>query len=270
MNEIDSRLSDGIHFDVPFEEYLLLPYMSQSTLKEGRRSMAHLLAAMDGDRVKVPTDDMVLGSALHTCFLEPDEAAKRIVVWTKGRRYGNLWKAFKAEHAGKVIITDNQQEQLSGMIASLRLHPEVARWVSGIQGVEVSAIGMVNGLRMRGRCDALTADPLIDLKKVSDGATYKMLRTINEFGYDIQGSIYCRLFERERFMLICVEDAPPYDVIPYELSAARLRKGRREADELIERVLECKASGVWPGRATAPIMLDLQEWETKNDIIFGE
>jgi exodeoxyribonuclease VIII len=263
-------LRNGLHLDVPFEEYLRWPIMSQSTLKEGRRSMAHLKANMDGERKMVPTDNMLIGSALHCCFLEPDQAEKRVITWTGGARRGKEWLAFKEEHASKIILTENMGDKLAGMLASLRKHPEVKRWLSKIESVETSAIGDVHGLRMKGRCDALTPDPLIDLKKVSDGDPHKFTRTIGTYGYHVQAAIYTQLFQRDRFMLITVEDDAPYSVCPYELSPAWIRQGDKEASELIEKVIWCQEHGDWPGRSDVPVTLELPEWMAESQVTFGD
>lgn len=251
---------DGLHLGVPFPDYANWPLMSQSTLKEGRKSMAHLYSALVRERVKVPTGEMTLGSALHTAFLEPEQAAERIAVWEGGTRRGKEWEAFKTEHAAHIILTETQAEQLDGMTNSLRRHPEVCKWRRKIQSVETSCVGMVNGLRMKGRCDALTADPLIDLKKVADGDHRKMINSVLNYGYHLQGWIYGQLFQRDRFMLITVEDEPPYDVCAFELSSAFLRAGKREASSIIERFIECEKTGVWPGRSMEPVELQIPTW----------
>lgn len=265
------NLRDGLHLGIDFETYLHWPFYSQSVLKEGRHSPAHLRAAWEGERVKVPTDDMILGTALHTVFLEPDLAAAKIVVWDAigagGRslaRWGKQWNDFRAENFGKIILTEGQRQKVQGMVASLRHHPEVKKWRGRMEAVEVSAIGLVHGLRMKGRCDALTTDPLIDLKKVANADPRRIVNAVSDYGYDIQGYVYTQLFHRERWLLLCVEDEPPYDVTPYELSPAYLRVGKDKTLRLIERVLECEATGVWPGRSDVPVLLDPPEWEMKE------
>ncbi len=264
-------MKDGIYLNIPFGEYLQWPIMSQSTLKEGQKSMAHLRAAMLKERVKIPTDDMTLGSALHTAFLEPNEAKDRIAVFTGSARRGKEWEAFREDNAKRIILTANQNTQLVGMVESLRRHPEVCRWVDKIQSVETSVIGDVHGLRMKGRCDAFTTEPMIDLKKVADGDTGKFTRDAIKWGYHVQAFVYSELFGRSRFMLITVEDEPPYDVCPYEMSPGMIRQGEREAGAIIKQVLECQETGVWPGRSNVPVMLELPEWAaTEPEIIYSE
>ncbi len=260
MPTLATSIEDGIYYDIPFDEYLLWPVLSQSTLKEGRESMAHLKAAIDGERVKEVTDDMALGTAMHTAFLEPELAAGKTVLWKGGTRRGGAWDEFEAEHAGKVILTPVMNTQLIGMVRSLRLHPFVKQWRNQIEATEVSIVGEVCGVQMKSRCDAVTPEPLVDLKKVRSTRPEKIMRTVLEFGYHIQAWIYREQFGRERFVILCVEDKPPHDVVPFELSPAMLRFGGKLAAELLEQYQNCLASGVWPGRADSVVQLEAPNW----------
>lgn len=248
------------HHDIRFADYLRWPYLSQSTLKEGRLSMAHLKAALDGERVKVPTDDMLLGSALHCAFLEPELMLDQVVKWSGKRRFGKEWDEFAAENATKIILTDDMHARLIRMVQSLRKHARVREWLGRIEATEVCAVGEVRGVTMKGRCDALTVDPLVDLKKVRSCDERTVRSTILQFGYHIQGWIYRELFNRSRFLLLCVEDQEPFDVVAFELSDSFLRLGQREAEELIDQYKECEASGVWPGRATDVVTIEPPAW----------
>lgn len=263
MPELDkpkTTPAPGIYPNIDFSEYLAWPLLSQSTLKEGRQSMAHLKAAMDGERDKAPTDDMVLGTALHTAFLEPELMADQVVKWKGGTRNGKAWDAFKSEHSGKVILTPVMHEKLIGMTRALRNNKHIRQWLGKIEHTEVAAVGDVCGVRMKGRCDALTPDPLIDLKKVNSYAAQDLQRHAYRFGYHIQGAIYCKLYNRERFWLATVEDTAPFDVVVYELSESMLRRGEIEANDLLERYAECMETGHWPGRGEEIVTLDEPGW----------
>lgn len=258
----------GIHLDVPFSEYLRWPLLSQSTLKEGRNSMAHLKARLDGERHKAPTDDMVLGSALHTCFLEPELASQRIAVWeSDGPRRGKAWDEFCLDNPGRFLLTKDMSKKLIGMVRSLRRHKCVREWLGKIEHTEVSIVGEVHGVPMKGRCDALTTDPLVDLKKVQSGDLYLFRKNALSFGYDIQAYTYSQMFDRERFMLITVEDFPPYDVVPYEFSPAMLRVGKRETIRLLEDYKRCLETKQWPGRSAEVVELEPPEYALRGSTI---
>lgn len=258
-------IKPGIYPNVPFEDYLTWPFWSQSSLKAGQKSMAHAKQMRDDGFSKPPTDFMLLGSALHTAFLEPELLIERVVLWDGARRAGKEWQAFKAENEGRIILTAGLHEKLVGMVRAMRKHGFVRKWSSAIEDVEVSAVGDVHGLQMKGRADAMTHEPLVDIKKVQSCNVRRITSTVLDFGYHIQAFIYQTLFNRDRFVLLCVEENPPYDVVPYEFSPALLRRGEREGVALIEQILECEQTGVWPGRSSEIVMLELPEWAESSD-----
>jgi hypothetical protein len=249
----------GLIFDLPFADYLQIPAWSQSTIKQGQRSMLHAKAAYDDAVGKEPTDAMLLGSAVHTTFLEPELATEAVAVWPK-RRAGKEWEAFRADNADKTILTETQHAHLVGMVRQLRKHPEVKRWLGKIDAVEASAVADVNGVRCKGRADALTSDPLIDLKTVADGDIRKFTNNAYDFGYHIQAALYRRLFDRSDFVLMTVESSPPYDVVPYRMTPMLLAKGDEILDRLLEKIAKCEKDGHWPGRSDSIKPLNLPAW----------
>lgn len=245
VNETD--YSPGIYHGITFTDYQRWPLMSQSVLKCGKQSMKHLKCALDGQREFVSTDDMLLGSALHTAFLEPAEFPNRVALWEGGRRYGKEWDAYCNENASKVILTQGYHEKLCGMVAALRADRRIQEWAGRVEGVEVSCVGNICGVPFKGRVDAITADPIWDLKKTVKMDDHSINSTIKNFGYHIQAHCYRKLFGRDRFCLAFVEDSPPFDVRVVELSPAWLRIGRDDTNALLGRYLHCVEHNKWPG-----------------------
>ena len=250
-------MSPELHLNMPFEEYRKVKRVSQSTLKHGRTSMRHLKHAMDNPGET--TDAMRLGSALHCACLEPALMADEVAVW-KQRRAGEEWKAFESDNEHRIILTETQYGLLKGMASALRQHPVFREWIGRIQEVEVSAFATLEGVECKGRTDALTDEPLIDLKSTGDLDIGRFIRTTISLGYDIQGALYTRLFERERFMLLVVESKPPYDVVAFELKQSQLDAGWRGftnryadhvlgAKELLHLYKQCEEQNYWPGRS---------------------
>ncbi|HDZ21955.1 hypothetical protein LCGC14_0568760 [marine sediment metagenome] len=254
--------SPGVYPHVPFEQYLAWDLPSQSILKAMRQSPAHYRAARAGIATVKVTDDMTLGSALHTVFLEPELAMEAVTIWRGKARRGAEWDGFKDENDGKYILTMVQHEKLVGMSRSLRAHQFVREWTGRMEATEVSVVGEAHGLLMKARVDALTDEPLVDLKKVRSCDERTITRTILDFGYHVQAYIYATLFKRDRFVLLCVEADEPYDVVPFELSPAFLREGEREAKRLIGKVLACERASNWPGRSDSavPVLLEPPDW----------
>lgn len=259
----------GIYEGVPLDVYLAWDLLSRSALAEGRQSMAHLNAGRQGERAKKVTDEMLLGSALHTAILEPEIALDRTVKWTGERRAGEAWNEFRVAHAGKTILTAAMYDKLQGMVRSLRRHPGAREWFAQVERTELSAVGLVNGVMMKGRSDGLTPDAVIDLKKVACGAERSMRKAVIEYGYDLQSYVYRRVFGRERFVLITVEDTPPYDVVPYEFAPALLSLGEAEATKLLDQFKFCTERGHWPGRSDVTVPLEPPEWALTDEIDWG-
>lgn len=257
-------MKPGLYENIPFQTYLNWEVMSQSTLKAGMNSMSHLKAALAGERTKVVTDAMQLGTALHCAFLEPELMPDKVVRWDGGTRRGEKWNGFCDEHEGKVILTPIMYEKLVGMVRSLRKHPEIKRWANVIETTELSAVGEVNGLLMKGRADALTPDPLFDLKKTTSTDPRAITNTVLSFGYHIQGAVYRQLFNRDRMILAFIEETPPYDVVPYELSPAFLRLGKKIVDELTTAYLACEKSDWWPGRSDDVVLIEPPDWAVSD------
>lgn len=254
------QFEPGIYHDVPFPTYLSWPLLSQSTLKLARPPKGTMkLARHYFDHPKEPTDLMLLGKALHVVFLEP-EMPERVILWDGERRTGKAWEAFKAEHADKVILTKGFYAKLQGMVRSMRQTECVRAWTRRIEAVEVSAVKEIDGVLCKCRCDGLTDEPLIELKKVSAVDKYTLTKTINEFGYHLQAAMQLYMFERTKFRLICVEDSPPYDCVEVEIDRDALVKGWKDIRALIRRWKECEQTGVWPGMSDEPIQVTLPEW----------
>lgn len=263
------QATPGIHESVRFWDYLDWPQPSQTSLKAMRESPLAYKAARDGERYITQTDAMTLGSALHTAFLEPETMPDHVIKWTGGRRAGEKWNEFCAEHRDKYILTPAMHETLVGMVQGLRRHPFVREWASKIEATEVSVVGDVHGLEMKGRADALTNDSLVDVKSAADLDERKILYAIKDFGYHVQGSVYRKLFNRDRFVLLFVEKTPPFDVVPVELSPGFLRVGDFLVEQWIEKIAECEASGVWPGRSDKIVTVEPPEWMVPMDMATG-
>lgn len=263
----------GIYPNVRFEDYLKWPIMSQSTLKEGGEdgSMAALKAAIDGERRIVPTDDMLLGSALHVGFLEPEKLAEKVAVWTGDRRYGKTWDAFAAEHAHQTILTRERFNTMQGMVESMWAHPWVQSITPRVTGTEVAVVGDVHGVTMKARADALVPDEdlIVDVKKVRRGTARAVLNATLDYGYHWQAYVYTKLFGMSRFLLLTVESDPPYDVVPYELAPQFIRAGMREVIPVLDQLKFAQRTGKWPGRSDDIVMLDAPEFLIEDGDVAG-
>lgn len=267
----DNIPDEGLYQDVPFADYLAWNLPSQSSIKAGRITMAHLKAALDGERTVKVTDDMTLGAALGVAFLEPAQMATRVVLWDGGIRRGKEWDAFRLEHAGKAILTENMYRKLDGMVKSLRRNAAVRKWVSTIEAVEVSVVGKIEGVKVKGRCDALPATgPIVDIKKVTSCDDRTIAAVVERLGYFIQGALYRKLFNRRGFELLCVEGTYPHDVRRVTFTEDYLSDGLDTVTGILNGMKHCQQTGIWPGYGDEPLELDIPAWRDAGFTIEGE
>ena len=188
------------YLDVPFADYLAWPEISQSNIKDARTSM--LLMKHFKDNPKPQTDAMALGSAIGYAFLEPELLIDKVVHWKGKMRFGKEWDEFKASHPNEVILPSASYANLKGMIKALRSHPEIKAWTAASGNTEVSRVCETMSVRIKGRADKLTDDAVFDLKSSGEDLDEERFANhIIKMGYHIQGAIYCKIFQRSRFIL---------------------------------------------------------------------
>lgn len=79
-----------------------------------------------------------IGTYFHTAVLEPHLLDDECAVYTGAIRRGKEWDAFKAEHAGKAIITSTEHEGAVKMIEAVKASPVAMSFLDGFDR-EVSA-----------------------------------------------------------------------------------------------------------------------------------
>lgn len=231
------------------DNYFDIPAMSQSTLKQGRKSMAALRdAQLNGIKV---SPAMELGSAVHLGVLEPHLAKDEIIV-SDVRRGTKAWKALIEEHPDKIVLKPKQHEKYTGMVEAVQKYAPWRVLSSYIQCVEQAAFGRIGSLLCKGKCDALTCLEVIDLKTVNEfvigeppPSEDKMLWLCKERGYDIQAAMYCELFDRPSFRVVFICSDSPWcaDVV---LPRDMIEKATDEMLCLIDQYQQCLKTDVWP------------------------
>ncbi len=87
-------------------------------------------------RESMPAFDV--GTYFHTAILEPHNLEKECIVYPGAKRMGNAWETFKAEHAGKAIITTGDLTKAETLIKAIKESPVAMSYLEG-GSAEVSA-----------------------------------------------------------------------------------------------------------------------------------
>lgn len=266
----------GIYRDVPAAEYHSWDAVSSTFLKAFRHNPASALVPFE------PTEDMLVGSAIHSWVLEGEEAFRReyAVLFESDlnkntNEYKGLKRAFLAENEGKVILPALHRgtrlwDVLVGVKASLDAHP-MASAILKEGSQELSLVWDDEcGARCKARIDHEPGQKvLVDLKKTSD--VTRFAHQIVDLGYWVQSGTYCRGarangMEVDTFVFIAVESEPPFAVSVGYLSPDFLAAGVAEAGRLIGLVHECRQANSFPPYRIPPHIHSLSQL-TPRDLL---
>lgn len=268
-------LPAGATLNIPFADYLQLPGESASRLKHLLRSpMAyhwHLLNPSDS------TPSQSLGTAVHTAILEPAKMKTDYVLWEGGTRRGKAWDEFESMNAGKTILKPEEFDVVREMRRNVVNFDPAKRYLQE-GAAEVTLQAQMLGRAFRGRIDWLTtADGrtvLVDLKTTKDIRPFKFGADAFRYGYHIQFALYCDLWhaltgENPGFVVLAVENVPPYEPAVFEVPEEVIERGREEYTRLVQLLGECEAANHWPPAAEAEQRLTLPSYayeQEDNDI----
>jgi hypothetical protein len=248
-----------------FEEYLAIPRVNFSTLKEMRKSPKHYLFALSNPRED--TVRLALGRAAHTSVLEPDRFAVDYAVFRGNRRAGKDWDAFCAANKDRTILRLSEYATALSMRDAVRAHPVAGKILrAGFPEQTITWTDPETGVECKCRIDWLSpgAGCFADLKTTADGDAERFGALSARYGYHLQAAFYRRGLLANGLDLpakiIAVEAAEPHDVAVFGVDEDALYAGDEEVGELLRRVAECRESGRWPGRYEVEERLALPSW----------
>ena len=177
---------------------------------------------------------MSLGTALHAAMLEPENDLAQAVVQPDIDKRTKLGKeehaAFSAAHLGRCIITQEQAENLDGMVIACLKDWRIKHALSACKRREVSVFGSIGGHPAKARLDAWNGHGMVlDLKTTRDLAC-DFEKSIANFGYGLQAAWYREVlrsvFASEgrlmpddfSFVFLVVETAFPHGTAVYRMS----------------------------------------------------
>lgn len=263
----------SVEYGVSFEDYAQREGVNLSRLKHMDESPAHYLAA---PRIE-PTDAMELGTATHIAILEPDRLSEAVAFWDEGdgprakARKGKEWEAFKAEHAGKVLLRTRDQRPIEQMALAVQRHPDARRLVEGLRTeVVYEWTDEPTGIRCKGRVDGRKPGITVDLKTSRSLNAYAFGSQAAKLMYHVQAAHYWEGVkavdgENSRYFILAVENVEPYDVGVFRVDPATLRLGRDKRRELMSKLARCLEANEWPGRYPEAVDLDLPSWVWPDD-----
>lgn len=265
----------GLHPHLAAEQYHQreLGVVSKSALDLVHRSPAHYLAWVKGELPDEETPALTFGRAFHCAILEPDVFASTYAaepVFGDCRLKANkaARDEWRAEHAGRELISFDDHTTLLGMAAAVRKHPLASKMIrDGRSELTVSWKDPDTGLRCKSRADYYVPKlgMVADVKSTLNASPEEFKRSVVKYRYHVQDALYRAGFAEagepvQHFVFIAIEKAPPYAVAIYSLEEEGIGRGYSAARRDMETLAECVERNVFPGYAPGIQSLELPPW----------
>jgi hypothetical protein len=249
-------LKDGVYTGMSWDDYCAIDALNGSKLIHMRKSPYHYKFMLDNP--EPPTPSMILGTATHRMILEPERVGD-FAVWgeleqEKVRR-GRVWDEFQEDHAGKMIVTKGQRDEMVGMAVAARKHVPIMKYANAKGHSEVTLVWTdpVSGRRMKGRIDKLIPDKhiIFDLKTCRSCDKYRFGGQAYSLGYHIKMAMYWNGYKtligtEPTMKLGAVESKKPHESAVYRITSDVLLQGFDELDALLRKLAGCEETNEWP------------------------
>ncbi len=258
--------------DLTFSEYCAIDRVNFSRLKAMAYSPAHYRVNYRRD-----TPALGIGRLIHMAVLEPEEFADSTIMWTGGMTSGkdprpttnkrsNAYKAFciEANAAGKVVIDAADRELCLRVADAVHGHPAAHRHLSdGVAELTVEWTHPI-GIECKSRLDYLGLS-LVDLKSSADVRPSQFGKAAHRYNYHAQAAMYqdaAKALQGDPppVVIIAVEKAPPFDVVPYVVPDEAIAAGRSLYQDWMVQLARCLETDSWPGMCPSEAELELPQW----------
>lgn len=211
-----------------------------------------------------PTDDLIVGSALHKVVLEPTTWDKEFIVLppnvdrrTKAGK--EAYEAFIATVGDRQVITQEQFETIIAMKEAINANKYAVALLQGTHEQSMYAVDELTGenIKTRPDCWRKIGDRLVitDLKSCRSALSDDFMRDVVKYAYDLQAYMYCMNaskvlgipIENIDFVFICVQKSEPHLINILQADQYVLERGEALFREYIGTYKECKETGEWWG-----------------------
>ncbi|HEY2566533.1 MAG TPA: PD-(D/E)XK nuclease-like domain-containing protein [Candidatus Aquirickettsiella sp.] len=254
----DKSIKPGL-YDLSIEDYHRGLGISRSGLMEFKRSPYHYwYKYLNPDYQPEPaTTAQILGNALHTYVLEPNEFEKRYFViseFNKTTKEGKArWQQIQFELGNREILSFHQYQTLQHMTASLQKHKLAMQLIENAE-IEQSLYWTDPdaGILCKCRPDILRCNLICDLKTAQDGSPRSFQYAVFNYGYHIQAVMIQEAIKQLKqtvikdFLFLVIEKSAPYAISIYQLDEASIEQGRHEFKQLLMRYKHCLETNEWP------------------------
>jgi len=191
-----------------------------------------------------------------------------------GHRRGASYKEWVKEYEGsglELLTPSEYTERYSAftdIVGNIKAH-EIARMfvvdipaqVEGAWNQQYAWYEEMHDLEMRCELDIRGCDWVIDVKTCQDNTERGFMRSVIDYGYDLQAYVYLSNFTDHRFAWVAIKSSPPYSVECYTASESLLELGRQKFEAYARHYRECRETKSWRSAThNQLITVDAPEW----------
>lgn len=247
--------TEGI--DIEHDDYHKSAGVSNSSLKVFRQDVRkyhwrYVLGNFDQER----KDYFDFGSAVHDMALLGSAARVALipddVLDARGAKRGKAWKEFESEHAGWLLLKQDEFTAVSNCVAAIYDHPSADALLSrpGTAEAMYAATDEALGLLLKCKPDKLSGSVICDIKTTGDASPEGFAKSIVSYDYDCQAYFYKRVLSMlghdiNEFVFIAVEKTPPYCVGVYTIDRGDMQTAETLVETALFDLAERHRSGNW-------------------------
>ena len=281
-------MTANIIHDLPAEEYHRSEGLSASTVKTmAMKTPAEARYAFDNPK---DGDHFLLGTLTHAMILEPDKIETAYMVVQKFPRRSaaekERWAEYEAEAKaqGKILVREGETGEMDlarAMRDAVHASPDARELLKvGHPEVSLYAEDPDTGMMLKSREDWMPDSNLVVDLKTAKNPGRGFANDAYKLGYHVGAYHYCRVRQlvnraslagggdgpsyRPEYRWIVVGSAAPHLVSVYEPDEDMKRIGEAHWRRGRDRLIECRASGQWPGLPEGVTAIGPPSWAMRD------
>lgn len=243
--------------DLPAEQYHAIEALSSTVARD--LLSASPMHALHRKQHREETQAMRLGTALHAAVLEPERRMIAVAPHVDRRtKEGKArYEEFLLSSEGKITLTAEQGELLSGMLCGIRRCKSALALLEAAPTRELSLFARdpVTNVLCKARLDAISVPEkfIVDVKSTSGLATRgEFERTMSTRGYGFQAAFYMHVaallgFEVDAFAFVVVESEFPHECAVFMLQPEVIDLYMPQVTKAMRTYARCIGKAEWPG-----------------------
>lgn len=245
-----NKLQLGLNLNISNEAYHSdREYISSSGLKKILYSTQDYYNTYILGEASADIPAFAVGTYVHTYILEPHLLEETTAVY-KGVRRGERWETFKIENAGKVIITEAEENKIAECLTAYAQDITCKPLFKGEP--EVTLATNIDGVGIKVRCDLLQRGThILDVKTTSKHITYEnILMACFDYDYDLSAALYLDAFnqflpeeEKVKDFIFYFLGKSDGKVKAFKASKEFIENGRKKYLHAIEILKRCRETG---------------------------